>query len=722
MGVTTRAKAKESGETPMILPLPARRRKKAPPASPSTLSVAPAPAPVLTPEKVSTSIADAQSTRIKSPGVEFQGSKLSSQQAPSTPHSTPSPPRAPRPSMHTLSRRARVKAHSSRMSTSPSPILNQMQRVGAHMEKKVGAHSISVTTLSYAKALSSSPARSPRTARAEETEEPIDDIVLRPLNPTARILSDEELFHQRKERKQARWEYHEKLRKERIAKNSAAKAIVAQSATEPPVPSTPPLIPPRLPPPLPSPTPAIKSTVTIPAKLFSKDLLSNIFCRRAKKHPESDTTAILTAISQVETPNTSKVNGMEPHTPMTGKDDSCEIEENQLVREDPAIHAASSETDLIETPHRNAHLINSSSPTRTQEIFHDFTSPPPTIPFDDRSLVKELITNVSPSYDFPLSSETILKHAKSAKTGEEVVVAWSFDRQNKLNISSGKVLGKKGRGGAAKIAVEYLGLYGHRTGESLTGQLPPHNNVRIYKIIWKSGKNVEEELHNTDQLNTTSTTEQDLDFEPLPTMRTIPAEYIPGEVMIFRDILRDYPDSNYEYRNRIWHRLMSATKHSLATIRETAGKKRRRKPHPHEVSQCSPAEENLEKADIRAAKKAIRLALEGCTSKATKVLDIEVRKGRLSDAETLAKLEALHPQLPCSFQLPTDAPAIACVTSVELREAGRRLAKGAAPGPSGMTDGILRILLDDETCCSCLCHMMRDLVNGNYKYTFRNLG
>ena len=118
--------------------------------------------------------------------------------------------------------------------------------------------------------------------------------------------------------------------------------------------------------------------------------------------------------------------------------------------------------------------------------------------------------------------------------------------------------------------------------------------------------------------------------------------------MTFRDILRDYPDSNYEYRNRIWHRLMSATKHSLATIRETAGKKRRRKLHPHEVSQCSPAEENLEKADIRAAKKLSVLLWRVAPPKQQRfwTYSVEVRKDRLSDAETLAKLETLHPQLP----------------------------------------------------------------------------
>ena len=122
--------------------------------------------------------------------------------------------------------------------------------------------------------------------------------------------------------------------------------------------------------------------------------------------------------------------------------------------------------------------------------------------------------------------------------------------------------------------------------------------------------------------------------------------------------------------------------------------------------------DNLERSDIRAMKKAIRLVLDGCTSKASKVIDIDMRKGTLSDAEVMTKLRDLHPQLPCTFNLPSDAPAVACISTVELREAGKRLSKGAAPGPSGTTDGVLR-LLDDEICCSCLCHMIKDLVNGN---------
>ena len=48
----------------------------------------------------------------------------------------------------------------------------------------------------------------------------------------------------------------------------------------------------------------------------------------------------------------------------------------------------------------------------------------------------------------------------------------------------------------------------------------------------------------------------------------------------------------------------------------------------------------------------------------------------------------------------------------ELRKAGKRLAKGVNPGPTGMTDGIVQLMLDDEISCTNLAHMISDLING----------
>ena len=216
-------------------------------------------------------------------------------------------------------------------------------------------------------------------------------------------------------------------------------------------------------------------------------------------------------------------------------------------------------------------------------------------------------------------------------------------------------------------------------------------------------------------------TENDLDLEPMPTLRSVAPEFIPCVVAIYRDIVRDYAESPYPQRNRIWHRTLSAMKYSLATIRKATAKRRRRRPRDFSSLQDGESQNGHTSTangprlidDKRAIKKATSLALDGCVSKASRVINQEITPRTLSDSETIEKLRALHPDLPTTFRLPQDAPMTACITPVELREAGRRMAKGAAPGPTGTTDSILRILLDDEVCSLSLCHMITDLINGS---------
>ena len=94
----------------------------------------------------------------------------------------------------------------------------------------------------------------------------------------------------------------------------------------------------------------------------------------------------------------------------------------------------------------------------------------------------------------------------------------------------------------------------------------------------------------------------------------------------------------------------------------------------------------------------MRLVKEGATSRATKILDREMITTSASDQEILEKLEKLHPKHPCTFTLPLDAPAMACISPEELRLAGRRLAKGSSPGPTGMNDVILRLKKKFSVC------------------------
>ena len=179
--------------------------------------------------------------------------------------------------------------------------------------------------------------------------------------------------------------------------------------------------------------------------------------------------------------------------------------------------------------------------------------------------------------------------------------------------------------------------------------------------------------------------------------------------MVLRNIVQEYINSDHTQRTKIWHRLLSAIKLSLATVRENSGKRRRRLPL-REPDDGERKEETL--SDTRAIKRATRLVLDGCTSKAAKVLDQTFTPKQLTDEETLDKLAALHPQRQYEVSLPEDAPIISGIMTEELRKAGKRLAKGVNPGPTGMTDGIVQLMLDNEISCTNLAHMISDLING----------
>ena len=200
-----------------------------------------------------------------------------------------------------------------------------------------------------------------------------------------------------------------------------------------------------------------------------------------------------------------------------------------------------------------------------------------------------------------------------------------------------------------------------------------------------------------------------VDLLPIPTLRSISPDLAPCVVVVLRNIVQEYINSDHTQRTKIWHRLLSAIKLSLATVRENSGKRRRRLPL-REPDDGERKEETL--SDTRAIKRATRLVLDGCTSKAAKVLDQTFTPKQLTDEETLDKLAALHPQRQYEVSLPEDAPIISGIMTEELRKAGKRLAKGVNPGPTGMTDGIVQLMLDNEISCTNLAHMISDLING----------
>ena len=296
---------------------------------------------------------------------------------------------------------------------------------------------------------------------------------------------------------------------------------------------------------------------------------------------------------------------------------------------------------------------------------------------------------------FPMAPDLVWDQSKMSKRGDGCLVAWCFSDSTQLNISRGVVKSVKKRAGAGRIAISYEGVEGHKSGTKFEGFIPPNPNVRIHSIRW-----LDEPRRNAGETNSTEDkdrhdldhTEADLDLDPMPTLRSVSSEFVPCVVAIYRDIMRDYASSSYEQRNQIWNRTLSAMKHSLATVRHIIGKKRRRRPVEIQETTTLNSEAEQKASDLRAIKKATRLLLEGATKKGTRVLDQETATTTMTDEGKLDQLRKLHPSLPISFALPTDAPKIACLPPQELRDAGKRLAKGSAPGPSGTTEAIVRLL------------------------------
>ena len=315
----------------------------------------------------------------------------------------------------------------------------------------------------------------------------------------------------------------------------------------------------------------------------------------------------------------------------------------------------------------------------------------------DRAL--NLMQNTKPISQFPLSPEEIWLKSNMVKKGTACTVAWTWDRQVTLNVSLGKVTKTYKRGGKGKLNITYNGLHGHKTGEEFSGSLPPQENVRVYQVLWHcapppidyaSPENATQECISMGEA--TRAPEEDVDHLPIPTARNFSPDFIPCVLATYRDIISTYGKSDYPVRNKIWNQMMSAMKLSLATVRLANGRRRRRTPinsQKAEGEDRTDADLDSSTGDRRAIKKAIRLVLEGCTSKATKVLDQPFRRLELSDEQVLEKLQALHPKNEYKIHLPEAAPIIAGISVEELRAAGRRLSKGVSPGPTGTTDSVL---------------------------------
>ena len=176
------------------------------------------------------------------------------------------------------------------------------------------------------------------------------------------------------------------------------------------------------------------------------------------------------------------------------------------------------------------------------------------------------------------------------------------------------------RGGLGKVSITYQGVYGYRVAEEFKGTLPPQESVRVYRLLWHQAPPAIDDivlrdsfLENHQLPERKGTGNEGIDYLPIPTMRTISPEFIPCVVATLRDIVRGYMHSDYVQRNQVWHRLLSAMKLSLATIR-TMDKRSTRRDPINTKSNTTIVDSEITQ-DIRAIKKAKRLVLEGCATK-----------------------------------------------------------------------------------------------------------
>ena len=132
-----------------------------------------------------------------------------------------------------------------------------------------------------------------------------------------------------------------------------------------------------------------------------------------------------------------------------------------------------------------------------------------------------------------------------------------------------------------------------------------------------------------------------VDHLPIPTMRSVSPDFIPCVLATLRDIVHDYISSEHPQRNRIWHRLLSAMKLSLSTIRRADKGSKRKRPFRQQAEVHERDEAKAQ--DVRAIKKATRLVLEGCATKGARVMGQNFTSLDLTDEEILDKLAQLHP-------------------------------------------------------------------------------
>ena len=119
---------------------------------------------------------------------------------------------------------------------------------------------------------------------------------------------------------------------------------------------------------------------------------------------------------------------------------------------------------------------------------------------------------------------------------------------------------------------------------------------------------------------------------------------------------------------------------------------------------------------------AVNLAKRGHLQRACKVLQRPPSHPTTEDV--VSQLRALHPQrtneAPPLPGLPDGPPSPTPVTPALVKKIIKRIANGAAPGPSGWTGETLLCLSRDEECLAGICSLVGDIINDRLSFVSRS--
>ena len=340
---------------------------------------------------------------------------------------------------------------------------------------------------------------------------------------------------------------------------------------------------------------------------------------------------------------------------------------------------------------------------------------------DDQEVIQEQVFSKSP--------DRVYEIIKEWGKGSTCEIRWGFN-EKQVYDSVGTVTKRTVRRGAVKLRISYKPKDASE-GPSGFIYLPQSAKIKIWSIretkvnrIKSLGEAIEsiEEKQN----EASESIEVSRDLDPLPRFAQIDPSFSVHVVAIFRSIVSAYPKAKTESeKTSIWHKLLNAPRDSLATIhqnlirRHSSAKTHKKAGIDEQNSNLSEKERLEQDIDRRSIRSALQAGKANNVRKATRILDNVYRESYLTAEEKSRELKRLHPNGPSPQGTDQELPRIAVVENLEVRLATEKLSRGASPGPTGFSESMLRLLAEDEESCLSLCHMFRDVINGEVSQCVR---